>query len=208
MKFRLVEDIDLEEEVLNEKMWVEVKSNAKGALPFYFYATDDNTQADVDTLIPLINGSQTGTYKQSVNKDILNRLKNEYKSVGNTFALNIINKNVPYTTVSVGDILTLMDRDLRKEGNATGKAGVATLTNGKNVLVHHKNGKEGDNSHPNLMVFECDDPIENILARAGHVAAHTTHNLTTGVPFTKSIKVYEHNGATFTQTHTIELNIT
>lgn len=199
------------EELLTEKQWVEVRSNAPRPITFYFYATDTNPAADVNTLIPLINGTQTGTYKQQIDRNILNTLKNEYKLVGPTFNLNIISTGVPTATALAGNVITLMDRDLRKEGNNIGKAGVSALTGNSNVLVHHKNGREGDNTSANLMVFEGGNPNSAILAKAGHAAAHTLRNfagISPAAPFHHSINVYEDNGAGFIRTHTIEMTIT
>lgn len=206
MKFKLVEKFEeFDKDVLNEKLWHEVSydyHSPSGMVltdTVYIYATN-NAQA-LNTLQDAFNGKYRGqNNEQSFHRPVADSLHNNYANL-----VTGSERVSGTTTVPSARRLSRTDRSLRKEAN---KAGGSAL--GHDVLVHHKNGDEGDNTPNNLMIFDYANNMDKILASAGHVAAHATSNLTTGVPFTHSIDVHEYSAATggYVSTHTITLTIT
>lgn len=164
----------LEEKLLLEKKWVEVTSSATGAKPFYFYATDNNAASDVNTLLPIIDGTQEGTYKQQLNQEILDRLKSEYNSCrtsGTPFSLTITNHSVNPKKVVRKKMLTLADRDLRRE--ATSTVNLHPPARG-NFLIHHKVVGEKDNNYKNIVLIDKSH---------GTNIAHGVHKILEGASF-------------------------
>ena len=157
----------LDEDVLNEKMWVEVtpmENNKPISEPFYFYSTNKNVQNDVDTLLPIINNSQTGTYKQQLNQDIVNKLKALYVSCnkrGTTFSLRAGRTGIKNIEMSKDDMITLADRDLRTNAHIDIKG-----INSDDYLIHHKLKGEYDNDYKNMFLISKDPGLH--FAHAVH----------------------------------------
>lgn len=205
MKFKLVESIkELDEEILNEKMWVEVTPMENGKpldKPFYFYSTNKNVQDDVNTLLPIISNSQTGTYKQQLNQDIVKKLKNMYDSCvknGTSFTLDVGRTNTTYFEMSKDDIITLADRDLRAEAHVDIEG-----INSDDYLVHHKLKGEYDNNYKNLMLISKDRGLH--FAHAIHkILEYYGTSYPTGSVSIPIIEFDTHN-AKWSQTHSIDI---
>lgn len=169
----------LEEDYLCEKHWIEAEAS-DGSIKqrFAFYATDKSPTADLNTLLPIINGTQTGTYKQSLDKDILANLKTLYKNNPASFTLNMIRS----LGTSAGTIprITLMDRDLRKEVSDIANNSLSLTPEQKKhladyscdkIYVHHINKHEDDNTPSNLLLIGY--PSNDLgYAHAVHQIAH------------------------------------
>lgn len=170
----------LNKNILCEKHWIEAQaSDGTSSYDFTFYATDNNPAADLDTLIPIINGTQTGTYKQSLDKTVLNNIKALYdKNNPAAFTLRMI-RALP-AGVTPYNRITLMDRDLRKEASNQVYSGIGLTSSQKlhlskygcnELYVHHMNKHEDDNSINNLLVVGY--PSGNLgLAHATHQLIH------------------------------------
>lgn len=215
MKFKLVENINsglenesamgvLDEDVLNEKMWVEVTPMGNGKPldePFYFYSTNKNVQNDVDTLLPIINNSQTGTYKQQLNQDIVKKLKALYSNCvkkGTKFTLKAGRTGVKNIEMPKDDMITLADRDLRTNAHLDIEG-----INSDDYLIHHKLKGEYDNDYKNLMLISKDPGIH---------FAHAVHKILeyygTSYP-TGSVSVpiieFDTHTAKWKQTHSVDI---
>lgn len=215
--------IELKEEVLNEKKWVQLSATRNGnpvGKPFYFYAVDGTSSTndtDVQNLIPYIIGKhRKGSYKQQLNPKIVKELKSEYDSCvlsGDTFDLAVINHSVNPKSVKDKYCITLTDRDLRtttrdtvsknKIGNNQTESDISTLQN--NYLIHHKKKGERNNSFKNIA----------LISRAGGIEfAHAIHKMIEDKSFPlsvppKVIPIYEFDTTTkkWTPTHTVTIDI-
>ena len=178
MKFKLVESIDdvlieevLEEEKLDEKYWI--KLEAPGVDPFYYYVINNTykgVNTDLDTLEAIIAGTNTGTFKQQLAKEILAELKASYKNClksKSKFSFNILGHNISDKELKDNRdrILTLTDRDLRNNAHLDLGKGIK---NSFDYLIHHKNEHEDDNDYSNLVLIE---------RSAGDEYAHAIHKI-------------------------------
>ena len=171
--------------------------------PFYFYSTNNNIQTDVNTLMPIIDGSQTGTYKQQLNREIIQDLKNYYKNCtnkGTTFTLQVGATNTKYFDMPKNRIITLADRDLRDEAHISIKG-----INSDDYLVHHKVKGEFDNDYKNLIL---------ISKNSGLDVAHAVHKFleNRNYPYsrgTTSVQLMEYNpkSATWVPGNVIDITI-
>lgn len=201
-------DESLNEELLTEKMWVKV-SDGYRAEPFYFYATEKDTQTDVNTLLPIITGTQKGTYKQQLNKNIVKELSNNYKKS--------LKDNVPYvlgfersvTEQELKDnkdnIITLTDRSLRRA--AQDEIFKDSNMNDKDWLIHHRKIGEYNNDLDNIVLIGRgpSGSVQDAVAHAIHkVLEAQKAKIATG-SFIVPIK--QHNGDDWVQTNTIEVTI-
>ena len=198
----------LNEELLTEKMWVKVFDGYREE-PFYFYATEKDTQTDVNTLLPIITGAQKGTYKQQLNKNIVKELSNNYKQS--------LKDNVPYVLGFEGsvteqelkdnkdNIITITDRSLRRA--AQYDIFKDSSMDAEDWLIHHRKIGEYNNDLDNIVLIGRgpSGSVQDAVAHAIHkVLEAQKAKIATG-SFIVPIK--QHNGEDWVQTNTIEITI-
>ena len=217
MKYILPE----EPEKLTEKYWVKlVDTDNKGEkLPtYYFYAV--NEQEVITSLTPQIKGTQTGTFKQGLNKFALKKIRDKYqagykanKITKFPFKIERVaaNEKLPEKPKDMSDdslkkspYLTLTDRTLRSQA-LSDVVSYKVIVDGKelnpasynSILIHHKNKHENDNSPENLIIFtakseSADKAVDRTLCNIGHQLAHATNNFTQNTSNELKLPVYGH----------------
>lgn len=214
MKYILAE----EPEKLTEKYWVKLVDNdTKGEkLPtYYFYAVSKDEV--IKSLTPQIKGTQTGTFKQGLNRFALDKIRKKYKATDLTdFPFDIVPVNekqekLPEKPKDMSDeslknspYLTLTDRALRSQA-LSDVVSYKVIVDGKelnpanynSILIHHKNKHEDDNSPENLIIFtaksdSADKIVDRALCNIGHQLAHATNNFTQNLSNVLKLPVYGH----------------
>lgn len=219
MKFKLVESIDdrlvedvLEEEKLDEKYWIKLEApSAPHIKPFYYYTIDSTSRTrtkDLDALMQVIDGTNTGTFKQQLNQNILNELKSAYqaaKKSGIPFSLNIVSTSVNPKELEKNKkrVITLTDRTLRKIAQDD-----IELPNGLSKdewLIHHKIKGEQRNKYDNIAL---------ISRNSGDEFAHAIHRMIedmgpniTNLSVTVPIQEFDIASKAFTPTHYVDITI-
>lgn len=181
-------------ESLNEKLWYKVtdldKSNPLD--PFYFYGVDRNEA--IDTLVNTINGG--GTPKQQLDRKLLGKIRDKYK--GKLTNANFSTYFNIYATsgkkLKNSDVLTLADRQIRTDNHVhANAANTAAQPPTKDYYLHHKDGKEYNNSFTNLVIIkkpksENKKDIDAALADAAHRIIQPMGSITS---ISQTVDLYE-----------------
>ena len=168
----------LNEQMLTEKQWIEAEaSNGQTSYNFAFYATDRNPNVDLQTLMDIIDGSQTGTYKQGLDRSIVTYLQDMYTKRTAPFTLTMV-RSLPSEPTGLPQI-TLTDRSLRKVASDLVDSLSLSLDEqmhlqkhgSSDVYIHHMDKNENNNNITNL--FLVGYPYGNLgLAHAVHQLLH------------------------------------
>lgn len=176
----------LYEQSLTEKLWVAIRP--KGTNNYYRFLTVNDKTAQIKDITDML-GERKGTYKQTLDRKILNELIQDLKNASNkTGALNYSDpKN--YTLEDPGNIdknllktLTLSDRTLRKDAQKVVKGlretnpDLNAKLGNNSCLIHHINGHEDENELKNLVLVPYlannDDNLK--IAHGIHSLLHVT----------------------------------
>ena len=91
----------LNEDILMEKQWIEAEAyDGTSSQNFAFYATNKYPAADLRELEGVIAQRQIGTYKQSLEPELLQKIRNMYKSNPSSFSLRMI-RSLPHGIGSI-----------------------------------------------------------------------------------------------------------
>ena len=180
----------LNEEILTEKRWVAIKpKNSTNYYKFLTLKDDTKIAADVADMLTV----RRGTYKQTIDKDILAELIDELKKVSGS------DKAAEYTAPANYEIekdlsningkikiLTLADRSLRTDAHKTLNSILKNNTElaevlkdaleGKKYLIHHINGDESKTTLDNIVLIPYDPSNKDTLKIANgiHGVLHGT----------------------------------
>ncbi len=183
----------LNEEVLTEKLWVAIQP--KGSDTWYrFYTVNDKNDRNTD--IADLLGDRNGTYKQTLDRDVLADLKKELKTAMDNEKTNSLSDPANYTLKSPSEVdqaklrtLTLTDRVLRQDAQAKYNTDILEknnklkeLMNNKKCLIHHINGHEDETTSQNVVLvpYLADNKAELKVANGIHSILHVTadkHNV-------------------------------
>ena len=176
-------------ESLNEKLWYKVtdldKSNPLD--PFYFYGVDRNEA--IDTLTNTIAGG--GTPKQQLNRTLLDKLRQKYGKIltaSNFKKCFDLDKTTLPSSVSPDDVLTMTDRQLRKDSQQS--VNTAPIRPPVDYFyIHHKDEREYNNDLNNLIIISS-------FNKKGDPFAHAAHKIiqkmgSTIKPVSHSVDLYE-----------------
>lgn len=185
MKFKRIN-----EEKLEEKVWREIQAVDSSGAPlnpgneFWYYDVDDISKSTAASDIKdVLLGVRGGTFHQSFNSIMASQVLSDIKNPN--FAKLELTGTVSKTKPS-GKLLTLRDRQLRKEANIIGSQFMGK--SGK-YLIHHIDEDESNQSPDNLIAIDYTGFPKNI-ADAAHSIIHMTGNLSIGNK-TYNIPIYK-----------------
>jgi hypothetical protein len=197
MKFRLVEEFELEEEVLNEDNVYKVSVPSAKKI-YYFLAGDDvakyTSMTSCDQIYDFIENTLRKSWHEKVNSNLLNQLQ----SLGTAPAVvtDMSSHKGAITSYSnhAKRFLNTTYRPSRSKSNANVSNSIGSVNKRlfTDLTVHHLDGDEWNDSNDNLVGFDNDQ-----LHQLAHILPITPTGIDT-YRWDKRFNAVTYNGTNFT----------